>query len=308
MNPVENEVVLRNADPRRNSRSRLSGVSDGRRSQPLSSSHPQNGNSVYNPGNGIEEDRVNSDGSIHQRPKIPKFSEVEQSSDEEEPMKNSLPSLYIGDEDQYSASLTRSKRSNPPSVDLSLEDQSSPPIVRSKRSNPHSADLTLEGQSFSPVVSTKRSNQSIDHSSEDQSDAPLLRSQRSNPPSINLSLDSSPMRNGGKINPIIVYTPTSNSDSTSEHSTSSECSTWSKEELKNKKRTSESEIHNDNGYAWNERGSPEVLRRTNRRRSSSDARKASITNQNEMYSHLATSGADFRIYDLRDDDVPAIPV
>jgi len=27
-----------------------------------------------------------------------------------------------------------------------------------------------------------------------------------------------------------------------------------------------------------------------------------------MYSHLATSGAEFHIYDLRDDDAPSIPV
>lgn len=302
---MENEVVLRNHDPHRNSRSRLSGISDGRRSQPSSSSNPQNENNMKFTPVGIEKDRGSSERSVHHRPKIPKFSEVEQSSDEE-PLKNSLPSLYIGDDDPYSASMTRPKKSNPPSD--YLEDESNSPIVRSKIPDQSSADITLEDQMVSSYVSSKRSNQSIDHSSEDQSDVPLLRSHRSNPPSINLSLDSPSIRNSGKTNPVIVYTPTSNSDNTSEHSNSSECSSWSKEELKNKKRASESEVNNDNGFAWNERGSPEVVRRTNRRRSSSDARKASITNQNEMYSHLATSGADFRIYDLRDDDVPSIPV
>ncbi|XP_076072599.1 uncharacterized protein LOC143044455 isoform X4 [Mytilus galloprovincialis] len=247
LNPMENEDFLRNAGPRRNSRSRLSGISDGRRSQPITGSeNHENRNSSNNNMTSIEPVIKNEKELMaYKKPKVPKFSEGDLSSDEEQ-IKNSLPSLHISEEDQSSA-----------------------PLVR--------------------------------------------KSNQSSVPSMELSPDSSPKRDSpvGVHNPVVVYTPTSNSEDNSEISSSSECSSWSKEELRhlNKSRNSESNIHNDSNYSWNERGSPELVRKTNRRRSSNDLRKNSITNQNEMYSHLATSGANFHIYDLRDDDIPnSIPV
>ncbi|VDI60826.1 Hypothetical predicted protein, partial [Mytilus galloprovincialis] len=247
LNPMENEDFLRNAGPRRNSRSRLSGISDGRRSQPITGSeNHENRNSSNNNMTSIEPVIKNEKELMaYKKPKVPKFSEGDLSSDEEQ-IKNSLPSLHISEEDQSSA-----------------------PLVR--------------------------------------------KSNQSSVPSMELSPDSSPKRDSpvGVHNPVVVYTPTSDSEDNSEISSSSECSSWSKEELRhlNKSRNSESNIHNDSNYSWNERGSPELVRKTNRRRSSNDLRKSSITNQNEMYSHLATSGANFHIYDLRDDDIPnSIPV
>ncbi|XP_063444198.1 pro-neuregulin-1, membrane-bound isoform-like isoform X2 [Mytilus trossulus] len=247
LNPMDNEDFIRNAGPRRNSRSRLSGISDGRRSQPLNGSeNHENRNSSNNNMTSIEPVIKNEKELMaYKKPKVPKFSEGDLSSDEEQ-IKNSLPSLHISEEDQSSA-----------------------PLVR--------------------------------------------KSNQSSVPSMELSPDSSPKRDSsvGVHNPVVVYTPTSNSEDNSEISSSSECSSWSKEELRhlNKSRNSESNIHNDSNYSWNERGSPELVRKTNRRRSSNDLRKNSITNQNEMYSHLATSGANFHIYDLRDDDIPnSIPV
>ncbi|XP_071131628.1 pro-neuregulin-1, membrane-bound isoform-like isoform X6 [Mytilus edulis] len=247
LNPMDNEDFLRNAGPRRNSRSRLSGISDGRRSQPnTGSENHENRNSSNNNMTSIEPVIKNEKELMaYKKPKVPKFSEGDLSSDEEQ-IKNSLPSLHISEEDQSSA-----------------------PLVR--------------------------------------------KSNQSSVPSMELSPDSSPKRDSpvGVHNPVVVYTPTSNSEDNSEISSSSECSSWSKEELRhlNKSRNSESNIHNDSNYSWNERGSPELVRKTNRRRSSNDLRKNSITNQNEMYSHLATSGANFHIYDLRDDDIPnSIPV
>ncbi|XP_052068271.1 pro-neuregulin-1, membrane-bound isoform-like isoform X2 [Mytilus californianus] len=247
LNPMENDDILRNAGARRNSRSRLSGISDGRRSQQITGSENQeNRNSSNNNMTGIEPvTRNEKELMAYKKPKVPTFSVDDDCSDEEQ-IKNSLPSLHISEEDQSGA-----------------------PLVRS--------------------------------------------SNQSSVPSMELSPDSSPIRQSpvGVHNPVVVYTPTSYSEDNSEMSSSSECSSWSKEELRhlNKSRNSESNIHNDSNYSWNERGSPELVRKTNRRRSSNDLRKSSITNQNEMYSHLATSGANFHIYDLRDDDIPnSIPV
>jgi hypothetical protein len=73
INTRENDF-LRNADLRRNSRSRLSGISDGRKSQPdnWANQGTSNGTQGFEPENTKPE--VRNENSI---PRIPKFSEAD---------------------------------------------------------------------------------------------------------------------------------------------------------------------------------------------------------------------------------------
>lgn len=241
INPRENDF-LRNADLRRNSRSRLSGISDGRKSQPdnWTNQGTSNGTQGFEPENTKPE--VRNENSI---PRIPKFSEADASSDDE---KNILPPLQICEQEQSS------------------------PLTRK----------------YNGICAN----------------------------SVNSSENISPKRDDSSsfINPTVTYTPpdTSQTLSSSEYSSSSAEHSSNLSENDNSDFINYNDNYNDSNIAcqsWNERGSPELVQRTKHRRSSNDTRKSSVTNQNEMYSQKAsTSGAEFNIYDLRDDDAPSIPV
>lgn len=237
INPRENEF-LRNADLRQNSRSRLSGISDGRKSQPdnWANQGTSNGTPGFEPENTKSE--VRNENSI---PRIPKFSEADASSDDE---KNILPPLQICEQEQSS------------------------PVTRK----------------YNGICAN----------------------------SVDSSENISPKRDGSSsfINPNVTYTPpdTSQTLSSSEYSSSSAEHSPNLSEHDNSDFINYNDNYNDSNTSWNERGSPELVQRTKHKRSLNDTRKSSVTNQNEMYSHLATSGAEFHIYDLRDDDAPSIPV
>lgn len=244
INPWETDL-LRYPDLRRNSRSRLSAVSDNKRSQQDTLGN-HSSPIIFN---GVDaDDRIehskhlgseNVNTEIQNEkdiPRIPKFSEADASSDEEKTCRP--PSLYISEQEQ----------------------------------SPH----------------LRKYNGMCEDS-------------------LDSSVDSSPERENSSANThsTLIYPPpdTSKDLSSSVNSLSSNGEQLTKS---NEVVNFDLNSHNGSSISWNERGSPEVVRKP-RRRGSSDMRKSSITNQNEMYSHLATSGA-VNIYGLRDEDTPSIPV